>query len=229
MVLRGPQRHKAANVLRLRRGDTVGLFDGSGRQWEATVEEVARDEVRLRLGREMETPARPWRVAVALALVRGPRFEWAVEKCSELGAEEVIPLLAARCTARRPGDGRLARWRRIAAEAARQCGRADLPRVADPVGLEGIADRFCGYDAVVLASPCASELASEVLPRDARSVLVLIGPEGGFEEEEEAFVKGRGAREALLAPTLLRSETAAVVACAMCAAELARRCGATSD
>jgi len=223
-VLRGEQRHYAADVLRVRPGDRVCLFDGAGRQWEAVVERVDAEEVRLELLSELEVRQRPWRLELALSLVRGPRFEWAVEKCAELGVSRVVPLLAERCTARSPGQARLARWRRVAAEAARQCGRADVTEVSEAVSLSAIANDFgrC-YDAVVLGSPEAGRFVQDALRDEARNVLVLVGPEGGFTEEEESFLRSRGAEPALLGRHLLRSETAAVVACALCAAELERR------
>jgi len=222
-VLRGAARHHAADVLRVKAGDKVCVLDGAGRQWEALVESVDSKEVRVKLLSEMEIVLRPWRLALALALVRGPRFELAVEKCAELGASRIVPLLSERCTARAPGAARLERWRRIAAEASRQCGRGDLPAIAEPASVSELAETFGDYDAVVLASPDSKGFVRDVLTDSAGSVLVLVGPEGGFTEEEESFLESRGAKPALLGRHLLRSETAAVVACAMCAAELERR------
>ena len=149
------------------------------------------------------------RVAVASAVPKGDRAEWLVEKLTEVGASRWIPLRTARSVVHPEGAGKAGRWQRIAQEAARQCGRADDLEIL-PLTEVGKLD----VRGALLASTGsgAMRLVGDQLAAD---VLVLVGPEGGWEEREEEELVGRGAIRIKLTPTILRVETAAVVAAAM--------------
>ena len=146
------QSHRLRGVLRLRPGDGLAVFDGSGGEWEATVADVAAEGVMLRVGEPLDPLPEPT-VAVTLlcAFPRGQRGDWIVEKATELGVAAITPLASDRAVLQ-PGKGRIERWRRIAIEAAEQCGRASLPvfgeqppagalrLIADPGAAETVAE-----------------------------------------------------------------------------------------
>ena len=199
------QSHRLRSVLRLRPGDGLAVFDGSGEEWEATVADVAAEGVTLRIGEQRDPLPEP-AVAVTLlcAFPRGQRGDWIVEKATELGAAAITPLASERAVLQ-PGEGRIERWRRIAIEAAEQCGRASLPAFGEepPAGaLRLIADPGA-------ARTVAEALAGVAPPPTA--VAIYVGPEGGWTpEERERLIEG-GALPVSLGPRSLRVETAAIV------------------
>ena len=143
-VVEGEPHQHLARVLRARPGDKVTLFDGRGGEADAEVLAVEREQTTLSLGarRQIAAPAGP-RVVLLQSLARGEKMDWIVQKSTELGVHEIVPIAAGRSVARLPAADaapRRARWEKIAQEAARQCGRADVPAIAAPRSLaEAIA------------------------------------------------------------------------------------------
>jgi 16S rRNA (uracil1498-N3)-methyltransferase len=192
-------------VLRLREGDRVRVFDGGGAEREAilSMPSGARAVVTLRLGEAVEPlPEATVDTTLVCAFPKGARGDWLVEKATELGVARIVPVTAAR-SVMRPGDGRLKRWRAIATQAAEQCGRAVVPE------LGGVA----APDAVTLvADPGAPLSVVAALATRPASVVVHIGPEGGWTDEERRRFEASGARLVGLGPRTLRVETAALAA-----------------
>ena len=198
------------DVLRLAPGAELRVFDGLGNEREALVASGgrgARGAVTLTLGVRVEArPEPPVPVVVVCAFPRGSRGDWLVEKATELGAAALVPAEAARAVME-PGAGRLERWRRIAVEAAEQCGRAVVPSIGGeaPAGLH------------LVAHPGASATVREALgalPAPPPAVVLHVGPEGGWSDAEVQAFTERGATTVSLGPRLLRVETAALVALA---------------
>jgi 16S rRNA (uracil1498-N3)-methyltransferase len=209
-----PYRH-LARVLRAAPGDAVLLFDGQGHEVEARVVAVGARAVTLALGARREVPAPALAITLLQGVPRGERMDLLVQKTTELGVARIVPVLAERCVARPPRE-RSSRWQTIAEEAARQCGRADVPLVTAPVPLaEGLS----------LAGPCAVRLAlwegERALPLrrafagDAPSVALLVGPEGGLAPAEVEAARAAGFATVGVGPRILRAETAAIVAVAL--------------
>ncbi len=206
----GDEAHHLLKVLRARVGENYGLFDGRGREVAAQVVDLGRREALLRIVDEI-VPRRPCRdVLLCTALPRGRRMEWLVEKCTEAGVGGVQPLVTARGARERVSANDLRRWQRAAVEAAKQCGRADVPRVASPVALPEALTACAARTAFVL-DPGAGGALHDRLPSGG-AVALLIGPEGGFDDAESALARERGAVPVALGPLILRVETAAVVA-----------------
>ena len=203
--LEGARSHRLRNVLRLRPGDGLAVFDGSGGEWEATVAAGAAEGVTLTIGEPLEAlPDPPVAVTLLCAFPRGQRGDWIVEKATELGVAAITPLASDRAVLQ-PGEGRIERWRRIAIEAAEQCGRASLPAFGDepPAGaLRLIADPGAGAT--------VAEALAGVAP-GASAVAVYVGPEGGWTPEEREQLIEQGALPVSLGPRRLRVETAAIV------------------
>lgn len=211
----GEVARRLLRVLRLREGDPVLLFAGDGREWRAVIRRVDGPAVFAEVG-ELVRLGQPSRLVldVRCALVRPNRFDWAVEKMTEAGAD-VIGAIVTERTTERAGDGpRQARWRRIAVEAAEQCGRVWVPVVASTAPFE---DALGGAVGTVVIGHAGGRRFDELAPflPDAGRLTVFVGPEGGFSEREVAAAEARGALLASFGPHTLRSETAAVVATAL--------------
>ena len=213
--------------MRLRAGDRFLAFSGDGREWEAEVSLVTKAVVHASVGAlTRQEPPPPFVLEVWCGLVRSNRFDWAIEKCSEAGAD-VIRALLTEHVVRGDGSsaGRQARWERVAVEASEQCGRLFLPVVQPPAAFRGLVDGYRGALLVADATGRSWQEARALLPTTGH-VAVAIGPEGGFSAEEVSVARARGAVLVSLGPNVLRSETAAVVATALVRAEGGGREGA---
>jgi 16S rRNA (uracil1498-N3)-methyltransferase len=210
----GAARH-ASQVLRLRAGDAVVLFDGRGGEYPATLATVGKDVramVAARLDVERESP-----VAATLvqSLVAADVMDWIVRKAVELGVATIEPVVALR-SQRPPAerlDRRIARWQQIAISACEQCGRNRIPRIAPILSLSDWLERQGDLDhSLVLAPGAPASLLA--LARAALPTRILVGPEGGLDDGELRAACARGARAAHLGARVLRAETAALAALA---------------
>lgn len=200
--------HHLCRVLRVGVGQPVLLFDGEGLEATAVVIDDAPTAARLEL-REAPRPCRPAaRVHLALGLLKGPAMDDAVRMATEAGMTDLHPVLARRSVA--TGD-RIDRWERIAASAAQQCGRADVPAIRPPLrlaevlrALADVPDRRVALPGADRAMPAAGDVA------------VLVGPEGGWTDDEVALALAAGFTPVGLGAWVLRAATAAPVAVAAC-------------
>lgn len=211
--------HHAREVLRLRAGAAVRVFDGAGHEWDAVLDEVSRRAVSARLLHAVSPrPESPLRLLLALAALKGDRMELALQKATELGVAEIWPVVTFRTdAAARPAlqGTRSERWERVAAGAAEQCGRAVVPRLAPTATLQGLLERpFDGRRVVLLETPGHPALPTLAADRGG-SLLLLIGPAGGFEPTEADALRAAGFLSASLGPRVLRAETAALAAVAI--------------
>jgi 16S rRNA (uracil1498-N3)-methyltransferase len=224
VVLSNEEAHHAHRVLRLERGDPVRVFDGAGHEWAGTIHETGARRVTVAVDRPVEiAPEPPTEVTLAVGLLKGDQMDTVVRESTMLGAAAIIPLVSARVVA--PARARVeaarARWRRVAVQSSKQCGRAVVPIVRDPAGLEAVLVDAT-YDArVMLAEPGTGVPAdrSPVLPRpragDGRPrALLLVGPEGGWTADEVRLASSLGAQLWRLGPRTIKAETAPTVALA---------------
>lgn len=206
---------QVTTVLRMRVGDALIVFDGSGREWRGSILAIGRGDVRVRLGAP-EAPEREAtrRVTLCQALLKADKMEWVLQKATELGVARFEPLLTERVVAakRTIPD----RWQRILVEATEQCGRTRVPQVAPPAPIEDALSAtprgsgvFCWEEErdVDLARWLAADC-----PRELR---LFVGPEGGFSEREAKLARDRGATTVSLGARILRAETAAIAASAL--------------
>jgi 16S rRNA (uracil1498-N3)-methyltransferase len=213
--LRGEEARHLLAVMRATVGDEVVLFDGSGAEFVARVAVTSKHCVALELverreiSRELALP-----VTLAVALPKGERQKWLVEKLTELGVTRLIPLLTERGVAQ-PVEAALDRLRRTVIEASKQCGRNRLLEVAEP---QSAALLFAAAQADVLrliADP-AGQLVGQLAPR-RQPVIAAIGPEGGFTPDELSKAVASGWQSVSLGPAILRVETAAIAIAAWAA------------
>ena len=204
------QANYLGNVMRLREGAQLLLFDGSSGEWLARISEAGRKRMTLsveRRTRELEPVPDVW---LAFAPVKRTQTDWLVEKATELGAARLLPVITGRTIVERV---KLDRLQSIAVEAAEQCGRTVLPEIAEPQPLSRLLERLPAGRALYFADEAGGEApASAFRPGPA---LILTGPEGGFTDEERAMIRGAPAAVAVsLGPRILRAETAALAALA---------------
>jgi 16S rRNA (uracil1498-N3)-methyltransferase len=228
LALHEADRHHLARVLRLETGDRLVVAGGDGSEAEATLVEVTAERVTADIGPAVWRPGRP-HVVLAAGIARRERMEFTIQKATELGVAEIWPLACARCVVRLDEDraGRRGeRWRRIAEEAAKQSQRSDVPHVARAMTVDALLAAAGRFDVVLVpweeaetAVGIGEALDLEGAGSDA-SVLVVVGPEGGFEPSEVGAMQDAGARIVSLGDTVLRTETAAIVAVAITAYEL---------
>jgi len=218
--LEGPEAHHALKVMRVGVGDEVALFDGSGVECVGMVERADRRGAKIAIVRRERPDRDPsLAVTVACAIVKARAMERLVEACSELGARQIIPLETRRCVPRVSDKEahRLARWERIAVEASKQCGRAMVTRIAPPRPLSALLAKADRWDLKLVFSPHEGGMPlREVLKAHPvpRSVIYLIGPEGGLERGEVRAAQAAGFETVRLGKSTLRSETAAAAALA---------------
>jgi len=230
-TLKGPEAHHLIHVMRGKPGTRVVLFDGSGREFPAVIERIGRGEVQLSiLGRQEVDRELPIHLTLAVALPKGDRQKWLVEKAVELGVGRLIPLGTLRSVAQ-PVAQALARLQRSVIEASKQCGRNRLMEIAEPQSWPNLVDTTRDIPIRLLAHPERGTRASEpdkeprALPgaKPPDSVLLAVGPEGGFSAEEVALAVAAGWHAVDLGPRILRVETAAVLLVAMVTQRFAGR------
>lgn len=208
LMLEGEEFRHAVKVLRLRPGDRFWATDGQGTQYLAEVESLTRQALRGRiLDRRVNAGEPETHVALAFAVPKGERADFLVEKATELGVMELIPLRTERSV--RDAAGRVARWQRVALAAVKQCGRSRLPQIHRPLDFPEVVGILRDYHVGFIADPQASTgLPRSPLPS---RILLLVGPEGGFTEEEVALAREAGFQAVRLGNRILRIETAALV------------------
>jgi 16S rRNA (uracil1498-N3)-methyltransferase len=205
-TLAGEEARHLARVLRCRVGDDVVVFDGSGSAWTARVATIGRDEVGLDVGEPSRAAVPPRiRVTLAVALPKGERQKWLVEKVTELGVERLVPLVTARGVAEAT-PGALERLRRGVIEACKQCGRNTLLEIGAPQSIAAVLRDRPAEARAVVADPGGPPFAAAA----PAEVIGMVGPEGGFAPEELALLDAAGVARVGLGPHILRVETAAV-------------------
>jgi 16S rRNA (uracil1498-N3)-methyltransferase len=211
--------HHAREVLRLRAGDPVRLFDGRGAEFDASLDRVTRHEVHATIhGLVSPRPESPLRITLAVSPLKGDRMEVVVQKATELGVASLVPVVTVRTdAAARPAlrGTRQERWEKVVSAAAEQCGRAVVPEIAPTTTLERLAAEPFAGERVVLLETAGQPPLSGLYATPPAAVLLLVGPAGGFEPAEIERLLYARFRPGSLGPRVLRSETAAVAAVAV--------------
>ena len=243
LALTEAETHHARDVLRLKQGDKLVVFNGRGREIAAEIVDLGRSEIRLRKLHEAATPPLRTRIALAQAVPKGKNMELIVQKAVEIGASEIFPLISERTIVDLDPDDaaqRQSKWQTVAIEAAKQCGQNWLPQVHTPQKLK----RFFDAEEDVLTAktearptrpplqligslqPGALHLKKILADYSSEhqqlptSVLMLIGPEGDFTPAEIALARSHGCLPITLGPIVLRVETAAIYCLSVLSYEL---------
>lgn len=213
-----------ARSLRMAVGDCLTVCDGEGRDYECTLARIRDSEVNCEIVSVLDCPAEPpYKATVYQALVKGERLDIAIQKSVEFGASAIVPFESSRCIVRMKGEkegSKSQRRRRIASEAAKQCGRGIVPEVNEPMAFEDMLLEAAKCD---LAIFCYEKEGERMLgasleslrAEPPRSVAIIVGPEGGFSPEEAKKAECAGLSLLGLGKRILRTESAAafVLAC----------------
>jgi 16S rRNA (uracil1498-N3)-methyltransferase len=220
--LQGEIAHQIRSVLRMQPGHHITILDNSGIEWQVILTGIDRDSVR---GQILSSQPAQGESSVQLTLYQGmlkaQKFEWVLQKGTELGVTCFVPTICQRSVVNNPADlaKKRARWERIIREAAEQSRRGKLPRLEPSLSLTGAirqADQQASSDTLILMpwEEATGLMLKTVLKQSpASSIALFIGPEGGFTGAEAAMAKDVGAHLVKLGPRILRAETAGLAVC----------------
>jgi len=208
-------------VLRLKVGDEVYVFNGAGKEFQCRVEETRRDAAHLMVVRAVDAarPESPLHLTLAVALLKGEKFDLVVQKATELGVTVIVPVVTKLADIRLRDESdvekRLTRWQRIALEAAKQCGRAVVPDIAAPVAFATLVQQTTAepQSTLLMFSERDGESLTEtikLLTAKTTRLTALVGSEGGWTDEELTRAREAGWRIITLGGRTLRAETAAI-------------------
>ncbi|QDU82261.1 Ribosomal RNA small subunit methyltransferase E [Polystyrenella longa] len=208
--------HHLLHVMRLKTGSEVHLFDGNGNAWRAFLTGTSRRSAELRLEEQIAKASLPTReIVLAVAPPKGDRFRWLVEKATELGVSAIQPLKTERSVVD-PGAGKIDKLRQTMIAACKQCGRNQLMTFAQQQTWEECIQEYTASHHLLIAHPHGHNLREAFIGVEpTRSLLIAIGPEGGFTEEEVSLALNAGAAPISLGQNILRTETAAITCAAM--------------
>lgn len=212
-------------VLRLKPGDEVYVFNGEGKEFLSRIEESRRDTARLQVIREVE-PARPeseLQLTLALALLKGEKFDLVVQKATELGVTQIVPVITKHADIRLRDESdaakRVNRWQRISMEAAKQSGRAVVPKVAGVITFTSLIETADDKpsNCLMFSERDGQSLlqTKEDIAADTKQITALVGSEGGWSDEEIALARAAGWTIVTLGGRTLRAETAAIAVVAL--------------
>ncbi len=218
LTLTGENAHHAGRVLRLRPGEAVTLCDGAGMDFDCTVETVEKDAVICRVHSSHAAETEPKQaITLYMALPKGDKMEFIVQKAVELGVSRIVPYLSKNCVSRPDKtEKKVERWRKIAAEAAKQCGRGRLPEVAAVVDVREAIGRAAESETALFfyENEKKTGLHDALSGGVGSTVSLMVGPEGGFDPAEAKAAVDAGLRSVSLGTRILRCETAPIAALA---------------
>ncbi|MDO4573872.1 MAG: RsmE family RNA methyltransferase [Planctomycetia bacterium] len=215
VTLSGDEAHHLIHVMRVKAGQGIVLFDGSGAEFDGLISAVRKKEMDVELSTRREVSREnERRLTLAVALPKGDRQKWLVEKITELGVTEFLPLDAEFSVAK-AGAAAAERLGRVVIEASKQCGRNTLLRIAEPISTQKLWTMPAEGTLRLLSHPGGVSLGEALSQNAEAPVLAAVGPEGGFSEKECALALANGWQAVSLGRRILRTETAAIAIAAM--------------
>lgn len=201
-------------VLRMKEGQNLTIFDGSGYEFDAEISEVSKKQVCVTLTKKNHTDNEsPLGLHLGQVISRGEKMEFTIQKSVELGVNSITPLLSERCGVKlddKRFEKKLSQWNKVIISACEQCGRNTIPELRPVMTLEA----WCAENTTALKLNLhpRAKYSIKTLPAPVDQVRLLIGPEGGLSEAEIAMTHEHDFQEVLLGPRVLRTETAALTA-----------------
>ena len=208
-----------SKVLRLKTGDNLTLCDGCGTDFDAQIISFTKDSVELSIKKSRICLAEPnVKVTLFQGLPKQGKMDFIIEKCTEMGIFRIVPVLAKRSVVTlrddKAEDKKLSRWRKIASESVKQCGRGEIPEISDVVSFKEAVELSKDLDLVIAPyeNEVACAISSALRAKTPKTVGIFIGPEGGIADEEIAILNENGIKTVTLGKRILRTETAGLAA-----------------
>ncbi len=219
IIIDGTDAHHIARSLRMAEGDEIVICDGSGTEYRCRLTRIRDEECRCEIIEQLVSEAEsPVEITLCMAYPKGDKLEVVIQKAVELGASRIIPFESSRCIKRpkaEKAEKQTARLQRIAEEAAKQCGRAKIPTVVQPMSYSAMLDEAKGCSAALFCYENEGGLTVKNLLKEMNkpdSIAIIVGAEGGFSPEEAEEAKARGCLSVSLGNRILRCETAPLFA-----------------
>lgn len=208
--------HHLLHVRRVRAGDEVVLFDGSGTDFFGRVANVAKSKVVIEIIRTEQAKREPHiQTTLAVAVLKQAGMDSLIDMATQLGVKRIIPVMTEHCVAR-PHEAKTDRWRRIAIEACKQCGRSVIPQIEPVQSYADMLDEVSRHEfASIMSLRPGTKPLIDALPAKLSKALILIGPEGDFTDAEISAAIAAGCAPVTLGRCVLRAETAAAAALAV--------------
>lgn len=219
----GEEFQHMTRVLRMKAGDALTLCDGGGTFFDGVISSVGEKSAEVEITAEYPAPTEPkLKITLFQAIPKNPKLEFIIQKATEIGVVKIVPMNTARIVAKLEKENKIGRLRKIAREAAKQSRRGIIPEVTAPVSFEEAVEAAAHCDLAII--PYEDERKTTVKEclrgKSAGTLAIMIGPEGGFEEEEISLARSRGVLSATLGRRILRTETAGLVAASIALYEL---------
>jgi 16S rRNA (uracil1498-N3)-methyltransferase len=221
VTVEGPELDHLRRVLRLRPGDPIVVFDDAGWEHEAVIRSLSAQAAEIEIVRSFQAERESsLKLTLAVGLTKGEKMDFVVEKATELGVQAIVPFVSSYTVPKldqRKIEKRGARWQKIALAAAKQSGRTRIPEIFPFSGFEDLVEQTTGSLNLLFWEKEAQQTLKQVhaTDPDARSILLVIGPEGGLSDQEAGLAQRHGFKPIRLGRRILRAETAAVVAASL--------------
>jgi len=217
-LIRGSEARHLRKVLRLTAGEEVELLDGGGNIYQGTISEVGREQSRVSITRVTRDRPEPPFLHLTQALVKKRKMEFIIQKATELGVSSITPLISEYTSLNYKPASQLSRWQKIVQDACKQGRRPTPPKIHPITTLETIIGEQKFHDAKLILWEKESVRRFPNFPADSlpRNISLIVGPEGGFAAKEVQCCQEAGWQSVTLGPSILRAETAAIAALAVC-------------
>ena len=216
IILEGDIVHQIKSVLRLQSGERIVVFDNDGLEYMVILDKVEKDQVKGTIFHTRQTAEPDIKITLYQALLKSDHFEFALQKCTEIGVSVFVPIVCERCITRKPSANKIQRWEKVIKEATEQSGRGVMPVLKPTLSFEEACHSSEGLSLIASLELNSLALREILRPSTHQSnhtiINLLIGPEGGFTANEEEFAQRCGIRKITLGPRVLRAETAGLVA-----------------
>lgn len=218
----GKEAYHITTVMRLEKGDRISAFDGTGKEYFGIIEEVKRRNIVISIHTTKERlSCKKCSITLAQSIPRKGKVDFIIQKAAELGVDKVIPMVTQRSVVKLKEERipeKVKRWEKIAQEAAKQCGRSTITGIEDCVDFSKVIQKSKKYDLVIMPSVGhiqRQKLKGLMMGFSGKSIMLLIGPEGGFDPSEIDMARRSGVAFVSLGENILKSDTAAIAAIVM--------------
>lgn len=215
IILRGREAHHARDVMRLKAGDEIMVFDGAGREYAGIIDKISREELMIKISKTIERKADTCRLTLVQAIPKLNKMDVIVEKATELGVERIIPVVTKRTIVQADASKariKTERWKKIAVTASKQCGRVTVPDINEVVKFEDSLSFVRGHELAIIPCLCEGTESIRAVLKESLAGLAIafIGPEGDFTEGEVKAARAKGVLPVSMGKEVLRSDTAAI-------------------